>query len=64
MHLITVCLLNVAQLLTELSYFEDPELSYFVCSKGTNDPRGGAIFNPRGMVGRINKEDQYTLLQT
>ena len=31
---------------------------------GTNDPRGGAIFDPRGMVGRIYKEDHYTLLHT
>ena len=29
---------------------------------GANDPRGGAIFDPRGMVGRIYKEDHYTLL--
>ena len=27
-----------------------------------NDPRGGAIFDPRGMIGRIYKEDLYTLL--
>ena len=27
-------------------------------------PRGGAIFDPRGMVGRIYKEDNYTLLHT
>ena len=27
-------------------------------------PRGGAIFNPRSMVGRIYKEDHYTLLRT
>ena len=25
-------------------------------------PRAGAIFDPRGMVGRIYKEDHYTLL--
>ena len=24
-----------------------------------NDPRGGAIFDSRGMVGRIYKEDHY-----
>ena len=30
---------------------------------GANDPWGGAIFDPRGMVGRIHKEDYYTLLQ-
>ena len=26
-------------------------------SVGANDPRGGAIFDPRGMVGRLYKED-------
>ena len=31
---------------------------------GANDPWGGAIFDPRGMVGRIYKEDHYTLLDT
>ena len=31
---------------------------------GANDPRGGAIFDPRGTVGRIYKEDHYTLLHT
>ena len=29
----------------------------------SND-RGGAIFDPRGMVGRIYKEDHYKLLHT
>ena len=33
-------------------------------SMGANDPRGRAIFDPRGMVGRIYKEDHYTLLHT
>ena len=33
-------------------------------SKGANDPRGGAIFDPRGMIGRIYNEDHYTLLHT
>ena len=33
-------------------------------SMGANEPRGGAIFDPRGMVGRTYKEDHYTLLQT
>ena len=33
-------------------------------SMGANDPRGGAIFDSRDMVGRIYKEDQYTLLHT
>ena len=28
-------------------------------SMGANDPRGGAIFDPRGIVGRIYKEDHY-----
>ena len=27
---------------------------------GANDPRGGAIFDPRGMIGRIYKEYHYT----
>ena len=31
---------------------------------GANDSRGGAIFDLRGMVGRIYKEDHYTLLHT
>ena len=31
-------------------------------SMGAKDPRGGAIFDTRGMVGRIYKEDHYTLL--
>ena len=29
-----------------------------------NNPRGGAIFDTRGMVGRNYKEDNYTLLHT
>ena len=33
-------------------------------SMGANDPRGGAIFDPRDMIGRIYKEDHYTLLHT
>ena len=33
-------------------------------SMGANDPQGGAIFDPRGMVGRIYKEYHYTLLHT
>ena len=45
------------------------EKIFFLCfshfkSIGANDPRGGAIFYPRGMVGRIYKEDDYTLLHT
>ena len=31
---------------------------------GANDPRGGAIFDPRGMIARIYIEDHYTLLHT
>ena len=33
-------------------------------SMGANDPQGGAIFDPRGMIGRIYIEDHYTLLHT
>ena len=33
-------------------------------SMGANDHRGGAIFDPRGMVGRIYKEDHYILIHT
>ena len=33
-------------------------------SMGANDPWGGAIFDPRGMIGRIYIEDHYTLLHT
>ena len=33
-------------------------------SMGDNDPRGRAIFDPRGTVGRIYTEDHYTLLHT
>ena len=33
-------------------------------SFGANDPRGGAIFDPRGTVGRFYKGDHYTLLHT
>ena len=31
---------------------------------GANDLRGGAIFVPTGMIGRIYKKDHYTLLHT
>ena len=31
---------------------------------GVNDPWDGAIFDSRGMVGRIYKEDHYTVLHT
>ena len=45
------------------------EKKIFLClshskSMGPNDPRGGAIFDPRGIIGRIYKEDYYTLLYT
>ena len=33
-------------------------------SIGANDPRGGAIFDPRGVIGRIYKKDHYILLHT
>ena len=33
-------------------------------SMGANDPLDGAIFDPRGMIGRIYIEDHYTLLHT
>ena len=31
---------------------------------GANNPRGVVIFDSRAMVGRIYKEDHYTLLHT
>ena len=31
---------------------------------GANDPGAGPFFDPRGMVGRIYKEDHYTSLHT
>ena len=45
------------------------EKKMFLCfshckSMGANDPRGGAIFDPRGMIDRIYKQDHYTLLHT
>ena len=38
------------------------EKKIFLCfshckSTGVNDPQGGAIFDPRGMIGRIYIED-------
>ena len=33
-------------------------------SMGANDPQDGAIFVPRGMIGRIYKKGYYTLLHT
>ena len=48
---------------------EVSEKKFFLCfthfkSMGANDPRGGARMDPRGTVGRIYKEDHYTLLLT
>ena len=45
------------------------EEDFFLCfshckSMGANDPWGRACMDPRGMVGRIYKEEHYTLLQT
>ena len=40
---------------------EEDFLCFSHCkSMGANDPRGGAIFDPRGMIGRIYIEDHYT----
>ena len=44
---------------------EEDFLCFSHCkSMGANDPWGGAIFDPKGMIGRIYKEDHYTLLHT
>ena len=44
---------------------EEDFLCFSHCkSMGANDPRGGAIFDPRGMIGRIYIADHYTLLHT
>ena len=44
---------------------EEDFLCFSHCkSMGPNDPRGGVIFYPKGMDGRIYKEDQYTLPHT
>ena len=44
---------------------EEDFLCFSHCkSMGANDPRGGAIFDPRGKIGRIYIEDHYTLLHT
>ena len=45
------------------------EKKIFLCfshckSMGANDPRSGAIFDPRGMIGKIYKKDHYTLQHT
>ena len=39
------------------------EKKIFLCFAPSR-PRGGACMDPRGMVGRIYKEDHYTLLHT
>ena len=45
--------------------FGEDVLCFSHCkSMEANDPRGGAIFDPRGMVGMIHKECHYTLLHT
>ena len=42
---------------------EEDFLCFSHCkSMGANDPRGGAIFDPRNMIGRIYIEDYLTLL--
>ena len=44
---------------------EEDFLCFSHCkSMGAYDPRGGAIFDPRGMIGRIYIEDHKTLLHT
>ena len=44
---------------------EEDFLCFSHCkSMGANDPWGEAIFDPRGMIGRIYKEHHYTLLRT
>ena len=45
------------------------EEDFFLCfshckSMAAYDPRGRAIFDHRGMIGRIYIEDHYTLLHT
>ena len=61
------------QLTTEIKdnnrIFDRRGMVFFLCfsyckSMGANDPRGRAIFDPRGMVGRIYKGEHYTLLHT
>ena len=37
--------------------FGEEDFFYVFKSMGANDPRGGAIFDPRGMIGRIYIED-------
>ena len=40
------------------------EKKIFFCFTHDPSPQGGACMNPRGTVGRIYKEDHYTLLLT
>ena len=37
---------------------------FYVLPMTPPPPRGGACMDPRGKVGRISKEDHYTLLHT
>ena len=40
------------------------EKKIFLCFTHDTPPQGGACMDPRGTVGRIYKEDHYTLLLT
>ena len=40
------------------------EEDFFSCFTHDPPPKGGACMYPRGTVGRIYKEDHYTLLRT
>ena len=47
------------------AFGEEDFLCFSHCKPmGANDHRGHSIFDPRGMVGKIYKEDHYTLLDT
>ena len=37
--------------------FGEEDFLCFPIVMGANDPRGGTIFDPRGMIGRIYTED-------
>ena len=55
--------------LLKTKYERSGPCGFFLCfshcmSMGANDPRGGAIFDPRGMIGRIYIEDHLKLLHT
>ena len=44
---------------------EEEYLCFSHCkSMGANDPRGGTIFDPRGMVGRIFFKEDHCMLHT